>query len=107
MGGLVNQVLKALHVECLPVDIPQSVDLDVTNVELGQVLHVSDLSLSDKVKVLHQPNDAVVSVYLPKVEEEKVAEEEELAEGEMAASEDVPVGEEASDKKEDSTKKEG
>ena len=106
MGGLVNQVLKSIHVECLPVDIPQSVDLDVTAVELGQVLHVSDLGLSDKVKILNQPNEVVVSVYMPKVEEEKVADEEELAEGEMAASEDVPAGEEASDKKEDSTKKE-
>jgi len=107
MGGLVNQVLKSLQVECLPVDIPQSIDLDVTAVELGQVLHVSDLNVSDKIKILHQSNEAVVSVYLPKVEEEKVDEEEELAEGEMAASEDVPAGEEASDKKEDSTKKEG
>ena len=109
MGGLVNQVLKSLHVECLPTDIPQSIDLDITAVELGQVLHVSDLNVSDKIKILHQSNEAVVSVYLPKVEgEEKVAdEEEELAEGEMAASEDVPAGEEASDKKEDSTKKEG
>ncbi len=108
MGGLVNQVLKSVHVECLPTDIPQSIDLDITAVELGQVLHVSDLNFSDKIKILHQSNEAVVSVYLPKVEEEKVAdEEEELAEGEMAASEDVPAGEEASDKKEDSTKKEG
>jgi len=108
MGGLINLVLKSLQVECLPVDIPKSVDLDITAVELGQVLHVSDLNFSDKIKILHQSNEAVVSVYLPKVEEEKVAdEEEELAEGEMVASEDVPAGEEASDKKEDSTKKEG
>ena len=68
---------------------------------------MSDLNVSDKIKILHQSNEVVVSVYLPKVEEEKVADEEELAEGEMAASEDVPAGEEASDKKEDSTKKEG
>ena len=107
MGGLVNQVLKSIHVECLPVDIPQSVDLDVTAVELGQVLHVSDLSLPDKVKILHQPNEVILSVQLEKVKEEETTEDEELAEGEMAASEDVPAGEEASDKKEDSTKKEG
>ena len=113
MGGLVNQVLKSLHVECLPLDIPQFVDLDVTGVELGQVLHVSDVSLSDKVKILHQSNEVVVSVYLPKVEEEKVADEEELAEGEMADTGDAPTAEEDSakkedsDKKDDSTKKEG
>ena len=112
MGGLVNQVLKSIHVECLPVDIPQSVDLDVTAVELGQVLHVSDLSLPDKVKILNQPNEVVVSVYMPKVEEEKVADEEELAEGETEATADATTEEDSDkkedlDKKEDSTKKEG
>jgi len=106
MGGLVNQVLKSIHVECLPVDIPQSVDLDVTAVELGQVLHVSDLSLPDKVKILHQPNEVVVSVHLEKVKEEGTTEDEELAEGETEATADVAT-EEDSDKKDDSTKKEG
>ena len=105
MGGLVNQVLKSIHVECLPVDIPQSVDLDVTAVELGQVLHVSDLSLPDKVKILHQPNEAIVSVHLEKVKEE-TTEDEELAEGETEATADAAAKED-SDKKDDSTKKEG
>ena len=106
MGGLVNQVLKSIHVECLPIDIPQSVDLDVTAVELGQVLHVSDLSLPDKVKILHQPNEVILSVHLEKVKEEETTEDEELAEGETEATADAAT-EEDSDKKDDSTKKEG
>lgn len=106
MGGLVNQVLKSIHVECLPVDIPQSVDLDVTAVELGQVLHVSDLSLPDKVKILHQPNEVILSVHLEKVKEEETTEDEELAEGETEATADA-APEEDSDKKDDSTKKDG
>jgi len=99
MGGLVNQVLKSIHVECLPADIPQFVDLDMTNVELDQVLHVSDLSLSDKVKILHRSNEAVVTVHLEKVKKE-TTEEAVIAEGETAAAEDT------SNAKEDSTKKE-
>lgn len=106
MGGLVNQVLRSIHVECLPVDIPQSVDLDVTAVELGQVLHVSDLSLPDKVKILHQPNEVILSVHLEKVKEEETTEDEELAEGETEATADAATTED-SDKKDDSTKKEG
>ena len=106
MGGLINLVLKSLQVECLPVDIPQSVDLDVTAVELGQVLHVSDLSLPDKVKILHQPNEVILSVHLEKVKEEETTEDEELAEGETEATADAAT-EEDSDKKDDSTKKEG
>ena len=105
MGGLVNQVLKSIHVECLPLDIPQSVDLDVTAVELGQVLHVSDLSLPDKVKILHQPHEAIVSVHLEKVKEEKT-EDEELAESETEVTTGADTKED-SDKKDDSTKKEG
>ena len=99
MGGLVNQVLKSIHVECLPADIPQFVDLDVTNVELDQVLHVSDLSLSDKVKILHRSNEAVVTVHLEKVQKEET-EEAVIAEGETVTAEDT------SNAKEDSTKKE-
>jgi len=99
MGGLVNQVIKVLHIECLPADIPQFVEVDITSVELGQVLHVSDLSLPDKVKILHKPSDAIVSVYLEKTKEDKpegIADEE-------GESEDKP-GEPAV--KADSTKKE-
>jgi large subunit ribosomal protein L25 len=99
MGGLVNQVIKVLHIECLPADIPQFVEVDTTGVELGQVLHVSDLSLPDKVKVLHKPSDAIVSVYLEKAKEEKSED--------VAAEEDESVdksGEPAV--KADSTKKE-
>ena len=99
MGGLVNQVIKVLHIECLPADIPQFVEVDITTVELGQVLHVSDLSLSDKVKILHKPSDAIVSVYLEKAKEEK---SEDVA-AEEDESEDKP-GEPAD--KADSTKKE-
>ena len=107
MGGLVNQVLRFLNVECLPDNIPQSIDVDVTNVELGQVLHVSDLSFSEQIKVLHRPNEAVVSVYLEKIKEEETStDEEELAEGGTAATGDAPAAEEDPDKKEDSTKKE-
>ncbi|HJL72929.1 MAG TPA: 50S ribosomal protein L25 [Nitrospinaceae bacterium] len=98
MGGLVNQVTKALHVECLPADIPESVEVDMTNVELGQVIHMSDLNLSDKIKVLHRPTEAIVSVYLEKVKEEKAEEEE--AEGETAAEGDEPAAKEESPKKE-------
>ena len=99
MGGLVNQVLKSIHVECLPADIPQFIDVDVTNVELDQVLHVSDLSLSDKVKILHRSNEAVVTVHLEKVKKE-TTEEAVIAEDETATAEDT------SNAKEDSTKKE-
>lgn len=71
-------------------------------VELDQVVHVSDMQLPEGVKVLQRPAEAIVSVHLAKVEEEKPAEgEEEAVEGEDAAAE------EATPKKEESAQKEG
>ena len=70
------------------------------------MLHVSDLSFPDKVKILHQPNEVILSVQLEKVKEEETTEDEELAEGETEATADAAT-EEDSDKKDDSTKKEG
>ena len=107
MGGLVNQVIKSLNIQCLPSDIPQTVDIDITNVELGDVLHVSDLNLPENIKVLHRSNEAIVSVYLEKIKEEEPTEDEELAEGETATTDDAPAAKEDSNEKEDSTKKEG
>ncbi|MEE9258483.1 MAG: 50S ribosomal protein L25 [Nitrospinaceae bacterium] len=101
LGGLVNHVLRFIDVECLPDDIPDSVEVDMENVQLGQVVHVSDLAVPDNVKYLNQPGDAVVSVYIEKVkeeEEEKPPEEGEAAVDEKAEGE-TPSAEE-SDKKE-------
>ena len=102
LGGIVNHILKTLEVECLPTNIPQVFDVDMLGVELDQVVHVSDMQLPEGVKVLQRPAEAIVSVHLAKVEEEKPAEgEEEAVEGEDAAAE------EATPKKEESAQKEG
>ena len=102
LGGIVNHILKTLEVECLPTNIPQVFDVDMSGVELDQVVHVSDMQLPEGVKVLQRPAEAIVSVHLVKVEEEKPAEgEEEAVEGEDAAAE------EATPKKEESAQKEG
>lgn len=102
MGGLVNQVIKSLNIECLPANIPQSIDVDITSVELGQVLHISDLSLSNEIKILHRPNEALVSVYLEKVKEEEavVTDEEFVTEDGEVTTPDIPTAKEDSAKKE-------
>jgi large subunit ribosomal protein L25 len=75
-------------------------------VELDQVVHVSDMQLPEGVKVLQRPAEAIVSVHLAKVEEEKPAEgEEEAVEGEEKGED--AAAEEATPKKEESAQKEG
>lgn len=61
-GGILDQVLREVEVECLPADIPSHIDVDITNLGLNQVLRVSDLPHSDKVKFLEAEDAAVAHV---------------------------------------------
>lgn len=84
-GGLVNHAAHTLHIECLPGDILNSIEVDMEKVALDQVVHVSDLTVSDKVQILNRPGDVVVSVYVEKGKVEATEEgegEEGLAEAE-------------------------
>jgi large subunit ribosomal protein L25 len=78
-GGVFEFILRELEVECLPDDIPDAITADVSPLEIGQSLRVSDLPLGPKVKVLTEPNQVVAHVVTVKVEEEKPAEEAEAA----------------------------
>jgi len=84
LGGIVNHILFKIALECLPSDIPRSVEINMGQIELGQVLHVADLNLGANVTLLHRPDEAVVSVYEEKVKEAKPAAAEAGAEGEAA-----------------------
>ncbi|UCD11320.1 MAG: 50S ribosomal protein L25 [Nitrospinaceae bacterium] len=85
LGGLVNHLVHTLDVECLPGDIPREFVINMAEVQLDQVVHVSDLKVGDSVHVLNRPGDAVVTVHIEKVIEEK-PEGEVAAEGEAAAA---------------------
>jgi large subunit ribosomal protein L25 len=70
-GGILEQMLREVEVECLPGDIPSHIDADVTELVFGKVLRVSDLPHSDKVEFLTDPNQPVAHV--TSVKEEVVA----------------------------------
>jgi large subunit ribosomal protein L25 len=73
-GGLLDFQARELHVECLPNAIPDTIDVDVTNLNLHEYIRVSDLTLPNGVKVLDDPDRVVASVHHAKVEAEPVAE---------------------------------
>ena len=79
-GGHVNHIIRGLEVESLPKDIPEKMDVDMSTVELNQMIHISDLNLGEAVTVLNDPNEVVVNVHLEKIKEEK-PEEGEVEEG--------------------------
>ena len=87
-------VLEALHeieVETLPMSIPESIDVDISTLGLGEMIHVSDLGLSSDITVLADPEEVVAIVAAPRVVDETAAEEEKevevVAKGKAAKTE--------------------
>ncbi len=91
MGGVLNHIARQLHVECLPVSIPEEILVPMADVALGDVVRIEDLKLPDGVQVLDDPHSPVVTLYLEKIEVEKEeGEEEGEATEEKAAEEAKP-----------------
>ena len=90
-GGIVDFVTRDLEVECLPADIPAKIAVDISHLELGKHLRVSDLKLGDKVKVLVDPDVVVAHVVLPRAEVAAEAATTEAAPTEEAAASEPEV----------------
>jgi large subunit ribosomal protein L25 len=82
-GGIMEQILREVEIECLPADIPSHIDADVSQLTFGMVLRVSDLPHSDKLKFLTDANQPVAHV--TSVKEEVVATPEAVAADAAAA----------------------
>ena len=74
-GGIFEFVLRQLEVECLPADIPEHITADISQLEIGSNLRVSDLPENPRLKVLSDPGLVVAHVVAPKEEEAAAAEE--------------------------------
>ncbi|MBI4212701.1 MAG: 50S ribosomal protein L25 [Chloroflexi bacterium] len=90
--------IDALHIECLPVDLPEKVTVDIEQLtEIGSAIHVRDLALPPRVNCLTDPDEIVVHAVAPRLEIEEVVEEEEgaaLAPAPAAAEAEPERGEE-------------
>jgi large subunit ribosomal protein L25 len=72
-GGILEQLLREVEIECLPGDIPNQVDLNVADLVFGMVLRVADLPKSDKLKFLSDEDQPVAHVITIKEEEAPAA----------------------------------
>jgi len=86
-GGIVNHVIAELEVSCLPVDLPEFIEVDVAELELGHSMHLSDLKMPsgvESVQLVRGDDSVVATVQVPRgmVEAEEAAEDGE--EGEAA-----------------------
>ncbi|MBI3649379.1 MAG: 50S ribosomal protein L25/general stress protein Ctc [Actinobacteria bacterium] len=89
-GGVIEHHLRELHVECFPQDVPERIEADVSGLDIGDMLHVSDLAVPKGVSVLTNPEEAVLSVITPaalRTEAELLLPGEEAPEVEAVAEE--------------------
>ena len=103
-GGIVVQALSELEIECLPMDIPKSIDVDVSELEIGDNIKVEGITTDDKVMVKSNPEQIIVSITQAMKEEElipQVDEDEELLEGEEGEEGEEGTTETSEDTQED------
>ena len=94
LGGLLVQMLNSVSIKCKPVEIPEFLEIDVTDMEMNTNLFVKDITLPTDVEMLTAEDIAVVSVQEPKQEkEEEVAEDTESSETDESSGADEKPGE--------------
>jgi large subunit ribosomal protein L25 len=84
-GGVLEHHLWDLHVECLPGDVPEGIEVDISALEVGDSLKVSDLVVPSGVSVLTGADESVLAVVVPQAREVEEAEEAAAAEAAEAA----------------------
>jgi len=87
-GGTLNQLLWELEVECLPTQIPKEISMDVSQLNIGDAIQVSDLSLPPEVRAVNDPDSIVFSLE-PPIKEEEIAPAAEVVEGEEPTEPEV------------------
>ena len=69
-GGVLQQPLHQLSVRALPTDIPSSIRVDVSSLEVGQTITVGDIQIDGKYEINHEPTEVLASILPPKQEKE-------------------------------------
>ncbi|MGD0919449.1 MAG: 50S ribosomal protein L25 [Thermodesulfobacteriota bacterium] len=73
VGGILEQIRRVIQIQCLPGDIPKSIDVEVSSLKIGDSIHVQDIQI-EKAKILSETNFTIATVVPPAVEEKKVEE---------------------------------
>lgn len=73
-GGILEQITREIEIECLPTDIPDKINVDISDLRIGNAIHLKDIQLDQKIKVLTLPDTVLVTIVAPKEEvKEEVA----------------------------------
>jgi ribosomal protein L25, Ctc-form len=71
-GGIIQHSLHKIEIECLPTEIPDKIDVDVTHLKIGDALHVKDLNLA-QYRVLTNPEATIITIVPPALHKEEAA----------------------------------
>ncbi len=91
LGGSLQPIRRELEVSCLPKDLPDVIEIDVTDLDLGQSIHVDEVKLPAGVEAPHDVNFTIVVLLAPKGAAEEEEETAEAVEGETAEAEEKPA----------------
>ncbi|MBW1615352.1 MAG: 50S ribosomal protein L25 [Deltaproteobacteria bacterium] len=102
-GGILQILRREIEIICLPIEIPESVELDISKLEIGDSIHIDEINLGENIEIPFDQRFTLLTIASP-MAEEVVEEEEEEIDGEETADEET--GEETADeeKKEDKNK---
>ena len=92
-GGVIDHQLREVMVECLALDIPEHIEIDITSLGMGESIHVSDLQVADNIRIITEPGLAVASIHAPRVV--KAAEQEAETKAETESEGKADAGKEA------------
>ena len=92
-GGELQHIRREVKVSCLPLNLPDHIDVDVTNLDIGDSIKIRDLKVAEEITILDRPDSAVAAVAMIKVAKEPV--KEEVAAEEGAATEVTEKAEKA------------
>ncbi len=87
LGGTMQTIRRELEVLCMPLAVPESIEIDITDLDMGDSVHVGDIPREGDIEFLDDPNFTVVTILTPKLEVEEEPEEEEEEAAEEAAAE--------------------
>lgn len=89
-GGMISHIMSDVEISCLPDDLPEFIEVDISAMQLNDILHLSNLKLPKGVEIValsHDDDKPVVSIHLPRIEEEPAVEAtEEVAAGDVPAA---------------------
>lgn len=106
-GAVLEQILREIEVEGLPLDIPKKLEVDISGLEVGHSIHAKDLLSGEKIKITTDPEATIAALVIKKEEEpeEGESEEEVSAEPEVIKEKKPAQGEEAQKKEKETEKK--